>query len=186
MANIYRVRYKKGDVELDIESSDREYVDRKLAEVWGVGGTQRGASRGRSAKKEKTKASETGDNLDADLKVNDRVLADIIASINDAENYDSIAKRILDKTNRTARILLCYFFAHKHPSDPALTSTHVERLTGQLRIQIASPNVAKVIREGASRYLTADRIRERGIAVHYKINRRGITLFEKIVAGEKL
>src|SRR5712664_262384 len=185
MANIYRVRYKKGDVELDIESSDKQYVDRKLAELWKVDESPRDVTRGRSAKKEKTKATENGDDVEASVKVSDRVLANIISSINDAANYDNIAKHVLDKTDRNARILLCYYFAHKHATDPALTSTHVERLTGQLGIKIASPNVAKVIRQGTSKYLTADRVRKQGLAVHYQINRRGIAAFENIVSGKK-
>jgi len=185
MANIYRVRYKKGDIELDIESSDKEYVDRKLAELRGVEATaNRVNNRERSRRKGKTREPDTsGSNGNA--KVPDSVMADIVASVNEAANYDDIGKYVLDRPNRTARILMCYYFAHKHSTDPALTSTHVERITKQLGIGIAAPNVAKVIRKGASKYLMADRVRKRGFAVHYKINRRGIAAFEKIVSGNK-
>jgi hypothetical protein len=184
MANIYRVRYKKGDVELDIESSDKEYVDRKLAEFWKPGEEQQTERAGLSRKDALNGTGEPdGSNLGA--KVPDCVLVTLIARINEAENYEDIAKNILDKTDRTARILLCYYFARKHPMDPALTSTHVERITEHLGMKIASPNVAKVIREGAGKYLTADRVRKKGIAVHYKINRRGIAIFEKIARGER-
>jgi hypothetical protein len=186
IANIYRVRYKKGDVELDIESSDREYVDRKLAELWKVEETQNHVKNGeRSRRKEKTRERDDKSGSDGNTRVTDSVLAEIVASVSDANNYEDIGKYVLDRPNRTARILMCYYFAHKHPRDPALTSTNVELITKQLRIGIAAPNVAKVIREGASKYLMADRVRKRGFAVHYKINRRGIAIFEKIVSGQK-
>lgn len=186
MANIYRVRYKKGDVELDIESSDKEYVDRKLAELCQVEDTQNRVNNGeRTRRKEKTRERDDTSGSDGNARVADSVLADIVASVSDADNYEDIGKYVLDRPNRTARILMCYYFAHKHPTDPALTSTNVERITKQLGIGIAAPNVAKVIRRGVSKYLMADRVRKRGFAVHYKINRRGIAIFEKIVSGQK-
>ena len=184
-ANIYRVRYKKGDLELDIESSDKEYVDGKLAELWKVEETQEHVDSSRLSRKQvKRTDPHSTDGSDGITKIADSVLANIIASISDAENYEDIGKYVLDKPNRTARILMCYYFAHKHPTDPALTSTHVERITKQLGVGIAAPNVAKVIREGASKYLMADRVRKQGLAVHYKINRRGISAFENIVTGQ--
>lgn len=185
MANIYRVRYKKGDVELDIESSDKEYVDRKLAELWEVEDTQNRVNNGERSRKKATPKRDDTSGSDGNTRVADSVLADIVASVSEADNYEDIGKYVLDRPNRTARILMCYYFAHKHPTDPALTSTNVERITKQLGIGIAAPNIAKVIREGVSKYLMADRVRKRGFAVHYKINRRGIAIFEKIVSGQK-
>jgi hypothetical protein len=185
MANIYRVRYKKGDVELDIESSDKEYVDRKLAELWEVEDTQNRVNNGERSRKKATRERDDTSGSDGNTRVADSVLADIVASVSEADNYEDIGKYVLDRPNRTARILMCYYFAHKHPTDPALTSTNVERITKQLGIGIAAPNIAKVIREGISKYLMADRVRKRGFAVHYKINRRGIAIFEKIVSGQK-
>lgn len=187
MSNIYRVRYKKGDVELDIESSDKEYVDRKLEEFWSTGAaeTQNKTKRSRANRNHvKTKAAEEVHAPESSAKVPDSTLASIIASINDAENYEDIAKHVLDKADRTPRILMCYYFARKHPTDPALTTTDVDQITAQLGVKIAQPNVAKVIRERAGKYLTADRVRKRGFATHYKINRRGIATFEKIASGK--
>ena len=160
MANVYRVRYKKGDLELVIESSDKEYVDQKLAELWKPGNEEKqtnstGLSRNHLLNDTDERNGEYGP------QIPEGVLVALIASINEAENYEDIAKNILDKADRTARILLCYYFASKHPMDPPLTSTHVERITEHLGVRIASPNVAKVIRGGAGRYLTADRVRKK-------------------------
>jgi hypothetical protein len=189
MPNIYRVRYKKGDVELDIESSDKDYVDGKLGEILKleaevpaqeVANGRRGHRHGERGTSQKSQVASDGGG-----RVTESVLAEIIASINDAENYEDLGKYVLDKADRTARILMCYYFAHKHGGDAALTSTHIERITAQLGVKIAAANVAKVIRESASQYLAGDRVRKQGFAVHYKINRRGIAVFEKMIKGEK-
>jgi hypothetical protein len=186
MREIYRVRYKHGDVELDIESSDKEYIDKKLAEVRTSNQEAPGKNGGSQRRSRRKKSAPTeGQIRTGDDQVADAVLTQIIASVNDADNYDDIAKYVLDRADRTARILMCYYFAHQHTTDPAMTTTDVERITSQLGVKIAQPNVAKVIREGAGRYLTADRVRRRGQAVRYKINRRGIAAFEEAVAGGK-
>jgi hypothetical protein len=186
MREIYRVKYKRGDVELDIESSDKDYIDQKLAEM-GVSGPETPGKNGDSERRShRKKSAPTSGQIRADDgQVADAVLAQIIASVNDADNYDHIARCVLDRADRTARILMCYYFAHQHQTDPAMTTTDVERITSQLGVKIAQPNVAKVIRQGAGTYLTADRVRRRGQAVRYKINRRGIAAFEEIVAGGK-
>jgi hypothetical protein len=184
MKEIYRVRYKRGDVEIDIESSDKDYIDNKLAEVQSF--TPSVANETVKSRGRRKKSSPQGAQSGHADHVSDSVLAQIIASINDAENYDEIAKKVLDRSDRTARILLCYYFAERHPTKPALTTTDVERITSQLGVKIAQPNVAKVIRQGAGKYLTADRVRRKGIPVLYQINRRGIAAFERVVAGGKL
>jgi hypothetical protein len=186
MREIYRVRYKHGDVELDIESSDREYIDKKLAEmqISNTGPPGRGVASQRRSRRDRSAATNGKIGTD-DGQVSDLVLAQIIASVNDADNYEDIAKYVLDRADRTGRILMCYYFAHQQISDPAMTTSDVERITSQLGVRIAQPNVAKVIRQGAGKYLTADRVRRRGQAVRYKINRRGIAAFEEVVAGGK-
>jgi hypothetical protein len=133
----------------------------------------------------RSRAKATPSPTPADDQVPEAVLTQVIASINDADNYDDIAKYVLDRADRTGRILMCYYFAHRHTTDPAMTTTDFERITSQLGVKIAQPNVAKVIRQGAGKYLTADRVRRRGQAVRYKINRRGIAAFEELVSGGK-
>jgi hypothetical protein len=186
MREIYRVKYKQGDVELDIESSDKEYIDKKLAELR-VSNQVTPGKNGDSQRRNRRKKSAPTDRQirTDDGQVADAVLAQIIASVNDADNYDDIAKYVLDRADRTPRILMCFYFAHQHQTDPAMTTGDVERFTSQLGVKIAQPNVAKVIRQSAGKYLTADRVRRRGHAVRYKINRRGIAAFEEIVAGGK-
>jgi hypothetical protein len=182
MSNIYRLKYKRGDLELDIESTDKEYIDRKLAEI--QKSEDEVAANGKLRRRQGSKRVGQRDAQATEInQVAETVLADIIAGINDAENYEDIGKYVLDRSDRKAKILLCFYFAHQHPTDPALTTTHVEQITAQLGIKIAQPNVAKVIRQTAGQYLTADRVRRRGFAVHYRINRRGIAAFEQVVAG---
>jgi hypothetical protein len=183
MSNIYRVCYKKGDVELNVESSDKDYIDGKLAEFWNpsVGECITAMNFGQP---NRNNLNEVADSSKSSTSVSEAVLASIIGSINDAENYDDIERHVLDRPDRIGRILMCYYFAYKHPVDPPLTTTHVERITSQLGIKIASANVAKVIRGGAGKYLTADRVRQKGIGVHYKINRRGTSFFEQITSGQ--
>src|ERR1051325_6178251 len=114
MSEIYRVRYKRGDIELDIESSDKEYIDKKLAEIQSstvaVATANVRAQRGNRSKG----STKTITSVDESLSVqaHDSMLAAIIATINDAEDYDVLAKRVLDQSDRTARILMCFYFAH--------------------------------------------------------------------------
>ena len=187
MRDIYRVRYKRGDVELDIESSDKDYIDKKLTEIQSSSAevpaeATRSQRRGRGKKSPTTAASQ---GQAGSGQIDDSLLAQIIASINDADDYEAIGKRVLDRSDRTARILMCYYFAHRHSSDPALTTGEIERVTSQLGVKIAKANVAKVIRQVAGKYLTADRVRRQGLPVRYQINRRGIAAFEEIIADGK-
>ncbi len=190
MTKLYRVRYKKGDFEVEVESSEQSYVDTKLRELLETDfkkPTEDTGKRKQAAKPPRTSIRKAiGPNLGNHDEVSESTLAEIITGINDVDNFKDIEKHVLDKRDRLPRILMCYYFAHKHLKDPALTTTHVERITEHFRVKIAGPNTAKVIREGASQYLTADKVRKRGVAVNYKINRRGIDAFEKVVRGEKL
>lgn len=189
MTSLYRVRYKKGDFEVEVESSEQNYVDTKMRELLetdfkkpsgDTSGRKRAAKPSRASSRKVVES--TSDNGD---EVAESTLTEIITSINDADNFKDIEKHVLDQRDRLPRILMCYYFAHKHQSDPALITTHVERITEHFRVRIAASNVAKVIREGASQYLTGDRVRKRGVATNYKINRTGIDAFEKIMRGEK-
>lgn len=76
------------------------------------------------------------------------------------------------------------YFANKHPNRPALTTAHVERITNHFLAKVASANAAKVIRQGGSQYLTADKTRKQGRAVNYTINRRGVEVFDMIMQGQ--
>lgn len=186
MSELYKVKLRIGTSIIEVESTDKSYVDGKLNEylekfsdtdnLESKTGKQR-----KKASKNKTK-TKTGKVNNESKEVS---ISDLVAMIHDDETYESIEKNILNKRDRLGKILLCYYFANNHQDGPEITTGQVELLTDQLRIKIASSNVAKVIRQGASKYLTADQVRKRGATVKYKINRQGIKKYEAILKGEK-
>ena len=189
MTNTYRVRYKQGEFEIEVESSDQSYVDAKVREL--LGGkpeitVREPSKRTRTAKPAKPPRARVDRSApDGNDDVADTDIAAIVASIHEAPNFDKIDRNVLKQRGELGRILMCFYFAYKYAENLLLSTGHVERITDQLRVKIASTNVARKIREGASQYLTADGVRKKGVPTYYKINRRGIETFERIMRREE-
>jgi hypothetical protein len=172
----YRVRYTRGKTEIIIESNDKAYIDKKIKEL--------GAAPIKAAKRvtkarpaRKRKVSTKIDQHTADL-------ARVLSAIRTANNSRDVQSKVLDKRDRVGRILACYYFAERS-GQAGLTTRDVEALTGRLGNKIAQPNVGKVIRLNAKKFLSEEATTAGGGSV-YKINQRGRSAFENLVRGQSL
>lgn len=180
-----RLRLRDGDREIEVEGA-REDVDDLLATWW----TARAASKNSGAPKKPAKkpaakkrgtTSQSAPNPHAQEGV---PVAAIVNAIHEADNYEAIETHILNKRGAAARILLCFVFA-KQLGVQSLRTSDVEAITDGLGVKLHATNVAKSIREGLRKYLSADGVTRPGVPMNYKINRRGRQAYDKYVKGQK-
>ncbi len=130
MSEVFRLRYKSGDFEVEVESSQQAYTDAKFRELLELGRTNilvpAKTQRPRSASntvKAKTTAAPITDGLQDNSS--DDIIAEIVGSIKNSPDYPSIEKNILKRKAQVPRMLLCYYFAYKHAEDLSLTNRDI-------------------------------------------------------------
>ena len=64
-----------------------------------------------------------------------------------------------------------------------LTSGEVSQVTTDLGIPIQTPNASRTLSGTASKYVIGDKVRKKGQAVRYKLSRRGVEYFKKVLSG---
>jgi len=183
MSNNYRVHYRKGELDIEVESTDKNYVDSKVAELLASSSRSSYPQKIESAgpplsRVRKEKPASEGESAKPEIDV-----AGVVAKIQDSDKTESIEKNILNKAGRLPRILLVFQFAHEHRID-FLTTGDIEDITDQLGTKISQSNVAHCIADNR-KYFTAKSVRRRGAKVPYKINRQGELALDKFIAGEK-
>jgi hypothetical protein len=142
MSSDYRVRYKNGEVEIEVQSADKEYVGmmiEKLLQPYGATSiaTNSGARARKATKKALTKASEGGiseANIDA-VKVANMV--------NEADNLAVIEKHILKNTSRIAKVILAFHFAHAC-GFKQLSSGDVVKITDELGVKVEKSSASHI------------------------------------------
>ena len=186
MAN-YRVHYKKGDVEIEVESTDKDYVDTMLKKLVTMEPTsskstkdQSSAKKGKGGKRPKTKSSkkvEVSEESELDIP-------SLVAKIHDDDNFAAIEEHILNKHGQLQRVLLILFFAKEMGSEH-LTSGQISAVTNELGVNLSQANVSRTLSD-KRKFFTAGTVRKKGAKVLYKLNRQGIKAFEKCLRGEKV
>ena len=184
MSGNYRVRVKKGDLEVEVESTDKSYVDSRLKEL--LSDIQRArAPKTQSPPKKKTppikrkksnKSSqeEQGPGID---------IPGIVAHIKDSDDYKQIEAKILDKRDILNRIMMCMYYAAEFSGEPFLTTGQIEAITNELGVKVGMANAANKIRDN-QKYFTGKTVRKRGQPVPYKLNRQGENAFKDILIGK--
>lgn len=104
----------------------------------------------------------------------------ITNKILELDDFEKIEKKILDKKNMEAKILLCFYIARKYFSNIWLTSGDIEKITSELGIKLDKRNVSNKLKEMRS-YLENKTSRKKGRVTPSRINRNGIKKFEKIL-----
>ena len=184
MAGTYRVRYKNGDLEIEVESSDKTYVDSKLTELL----DKNNVSPLKVTPKVKPKrAAKKSQSKDAGSKKEESAvdIPALVEAINESDDHEGIEKHILNTSDQLNRIILCLHFAHEHLDSAYLTTGDIEKITNQLGVKITSQNASGKITSN-QKYFTADQVRKVGAIIRYKLNRKGIQAYSKIINGEKL
>ena len=182
MTKTYRVHYKKGDTDIEVESTDKDYVDAMLAKLIS-------ASPGRSCENIATKShKQISSNLVAGAKeaADNKApveVARVAARIHDADNFSNIEKNVLDKSAQLPRVLLVLKFA-QDAGYPWLTTGDIEAVTNELNVKMSTANISNCISSNRS-FFTSDSVRRKGAKVPYKINRHGMAALDNFISGEK-
>ena len=101
-------------------------------------------------------------------------IAAVVAILKDCPEAEIIQERVLDAQplNAVHRTLMCLWAVNKYVNDQlGLTSGDIEKITDQLGIKL----------DISSAFVSGDSVRRKGGAVHYRLNRRGIQEFERIL-----
>lgn len=174
----YRVRYKTKDVDIEVESTDKSYVDSKLEELLRTAPPTTVKKREAAGRRKGGKASQD--------KKSKTDIVKLVEFIKESDKFPDVDKNILEKSSQLPKILMCVYFAKDcFPNNPYLRTGEIDTITDQLGVRIQITNVSKTITRKL-KYFSGDRVRKRGVKIRYKINRAGGQAFKKLLEGKKL
>ena len=185
--NSYRVHYKKGDIEVEVESTDKGYVDQMLQKLLSPQAFQTSLP---ELPKQKRKPLQTGrrQTQGKEAAANEQEttvdFAAVSNAVHESDKTKNIEQNVLNKRGLLGRILIAFHFAHETGNE-YLTTGDVEKITDQLGVKIAQSNVSHCIAANR-KYFSAGTTRRRGAIVPYKLNRQGKLAYEKCLAGQKV
>jgi hypothetical protein len=189
MPQNYKVHYKKGDLEIEIESTDKEYVDKKLDELTKTAplndsgaAAQIGAKRKpRGAiKSQSSKGANTSSVAESEVDI-----ASLVNSIHEDDTFPKIEEQVFNKHSELRRILLVLYFAHLKLPSPYLTTGQIETATDQLNIKVKTSNISSTIKE-KRKYFSTEGVRRQGAIMRYKLNLQGQKAFKDCLDGKKI
>jgi len=185
MAGNYRIRVKKGDLEVEVESTDKSYVDSRLKELLSdaqaVSAPQKPPSTKKQSPQVKRKKQNSNKNKSSqNEQVTGIDIPGIVAHLKDSDDYAQIEAKILDKRDVLNRIMMCMYYAVEFSGDPFLTTGQVEAITNELGVKVGMANAANKIRDN-QKYFTGKTVRKKGQPVPYKLNRQGKNAFKAIL-----
>ena len=188
MTQNYRVHYKKGDVTIEVESTDKDYVDVTLKKLIDLrqassssnNSSQSGSARG-SSSKHKSKAGKLTKDRGDTHEIN---ISALVTAIHEADNFSQIEEHVLNKSAQLPRVLLVLHFANELGA-PSLTTGQISSVTDELGVKISPANVSHTIRNNR-KYFTSDHARRRGASVPCKLNRQGKQAILKCLKAEKV
>lgn len=111
-------------------------------------------------------------------------IAAVVAILKDCPEAEIIQERVLDAQplNAVHRTLMCLWAVNKYVNDQlGLTSGDIEKITDQLGIKLDISSASRTLSDRAKAFVSGDSVRRKGGAVHYRLNRRGIQEFERIL-----
>jgi hypothetical protein len=112
-------------------------------------------------------------------------LPDLVNQARSSDEFKLIETNILDRTCLVNRILLPLYVASKTKSEhSSLTSGQISKFLSQLGVNIAQPNVASTLSSTALKYVIGDKIRKKGLAVRYRLSRRGMQYLTVVIKGK--
>ena len=140
----------------------------------------------RSVNKRKTSKSKPSTTPQQSSSENNAIdLASIVNTIKDCDEAETIEVKILDNADVMNRTLMCLYVNNKYfDSSPAMTTGDISKTLTQLGVPVATANVSSAIARKAKSYVMSDAVRTKGAVIRYKLNRRGIQYFEKLLGNE--
>jgi hypothetical protein len=121
-------------------------------------------------------ASPTGEGTQPDL-------IEIVNLIRSCDESQRIESAILDRPNVLHRVLLPMFVVHAQKQNAfGLTSGEINKVTVELGVPVSQPHVSTCLSGAARVYVIGDKMRVKGHAVRYRLNRRGVQYIEQILS----
>ena len=140
MSAQYRVRVRQGDFEVEVESSDESYVERKLNELLADVRSKaqltkpRPKSSGKRPVEGQAKALPGG----RTSRPAEELLG-LVQYIQQRDEFRTVSDRILSQRSQLPRILMCLFYAERHYDDPYLTTGEIEDVTTNSEFASGAP-----------------------------------------------
>jgi hypothetical protein len=176
MAGSYKVRYRKGDLEIEVESNDRTYVEAMVASLR----SDPSDAPLNTAGKADFKNLNEGARPEA-AKPGAIDIAAICKAIKGSEDYPAIQQNILTTTNQLGRVLLS-FVAARDVGYKSISTGDVAKITAGLGVSLSQSNASKVIAKNADLF-TAGKERKQGSIIPYRLNRNGRKAYSNILGG---
>jgi len=112
-------------------------------------------------------------------------LVEIVNLVRTCDTSERIESAVLDSTNVLNRVLLPLFIVHEHKANAfGLTSGEVNKILTELGVPITQPHVSTCLSGPAKSYVIGDKMRVKGHAVRYKLNRRGVQYFQQVLKAQ--
>lgn len=108
----------------------------------------------------------------------------IVNKIGDCDEADDIQTKVLDKRDRSGRVLLCLYISQKYFGNAWLTTGDIEKITSELGVKVEISNVTKSLKSLRS-YIESGSVRRKGQSTPYRLNRKGRKHFEEIIHGKE-
>jgi hypothetical protein len=183
MTDLFRVRYREGDFEVEVESSDKNYVENKLKKLL----EERNAYQTERPIRTKRKGSaKTPRKKQIAVDADDTTQVDIEAIVNLVNGYDdhaTLAVNVLDKRDVLPKVLMCLYMVKDYDIE-GLTSGQIAKVLDQLKSGGSQPTISRCLStKGHQKYFSRSGVRTKGATVYYKLNRTGIAEFEKLLKG---
>lgn len=186
MCDHYRVRLRRGDIEVEVASSKQSYVDQKLSELLaeltdGVPSLQRDPKPHAKG----TESSSAPRQSAGRTMRSEQELHGLVQYIQQHDDITAVDRSILSSSSQLARVLMCLFYGKQHFADPYLTTGEIEFVTNQLGVRIRRSNAGTALRNNP-RCFTTDAVRKKGAIVGYKLSRAGGKHFAELLEGKGL
>jgi hypothetical protein len=111
-------------------------------------------------------------------------LAGVVKHVRTSADAEAIEAHILDRTSEVNRVLLPLYVVHQYMADAfGLTTVEISAVTKELGIRVSRQNALRALKGSGARYVVGDRVRKKGLATRYKINRRGVQYMKEILSG---
>jgi hypothetical protein len=187
MAENYRVLIKRRDQEIEVESTDKSYVETKLKELLATElpakPTEKRDTREPANRKSTPRSRKTIDTGSDKSETPSLDVAGIVTHIKDSDDYQTIETNIFDRRDQLARIMMCMHFAKEFCEDAFITTGQIEAITNQFGVKVGQANAANKIRDN-QKYFTGKTVRKKGQVVPYKLNRQGEQKFQEFLKNK--
>jgi hypothetical protein len=150
----------------------------RLLSIYASDGQQAANVTAKPALRRETRREAEASHTDVDL-------SEIVNIVRTCAEAEGIERNVLDSKSLVDRTLLPLYIVHQYLGNAyALTSGQVSHVTADLGIPVRGSHASTTLSATAARFVVSDMIRKKGVAVHYKLSRRGLQYMQAVVTKE--